>query len=93
MPHLEGREVGGCKLIRKIGAGGMGDVYLAEQIRVGNRTVAVKVVSPDDLTFHPEAATDIARRFEREAAILGNLSHPNILPVHDSGFRTACSTW
>ena len=87
MPHLEGREVGGCKLIRKIGAGGMGDVYLAEQIRVGNRTVAVKVVSPDDLTFHPEAATDIARRFEREAAILGNLSHPNILPVHDSGIQ------
>lgn len=87
MPHLEGREVGGCKLIRKIGAGGMGDVYLAEQIRVGNRSVAVKVVSPDDLTFHPEAATDIARRFEREAAILGNLSHPNILPVHDSGIQ------
>jgi serine/threonine protein kinase len=87
MPHLEGREIGGCKLIRKIGAGGMGDVYLAEQIRVGNRSVAVKVVSPDDLTFHPEAATDIARRFEREAAILGNLSHPNILPVHDSGIQ------
>ncbi len=87
MSHLEGREIGGCKLIRKIGAGGMGDVYLAEQIRVGNRSVAVKVVSPDDLTFHPEAATDIARRFEREAAILGNLSHPNILPVHDSGIQ------
>jgi serine/threonine protein kinase len=87
MPHLEGREVGGCKLIRKIGAGGMGDVYLGEQIRVGNRSVAVKVVSPDDMTLHPEAATDIARRFEREAAILGNLSHPNILPVHDSGVQ------
>jgi serine/threonine protein kinase len=87
MPHLEGREVGGCKLIRKIGSGGMGDVYLGEQIRVGNRTVAVKVVSPDDMTLHPEAAADIARRFEREAAILGNLSHPNILPVHDSGIQ------
>ena len=87
MSHLEGREIGGCKLIRKIGAGGMGDVYLGEQIRVGNRSVAVKVVSPDDLTYHPEAADDIARRFEREAAILGNLSHPNILPVHDSGIQ------
>jgi tRNA A-37 threonylcarbamoyl transferase component Bud32 len=87
MPHLEGREIGGCKLIRKIGAGGMGDVYLAEQIRVGNRSVAIKVVSPEDLTFHPDAANDIARRFEREAAILGNLSHPNILPVHDSGIQ------
>ncbi len=87
MPHLEGREVGGCKLIRKIGSGGMGDVYLGEQIRVGNRSVAVKVVSPEDMTFHPEIASDIARRFEREAAILGNLSHPNILPVHDSGVQ------
>ncbi|MGO8950885.1 MAG: protein kinase domain-containing protein [Ktedonobacterales bacterium] len=87
MPHLEGREVGGCKLIRKIGAGGMGEVYLGEQIRVGNRSVAVKIVSPEDMTFHPEAANDIARRFEREAAILGNLSHPNILPVHDSGMQ------
>jgi serine/threonine protein kinase len=87
MPHLEGREVGGCKLIRKIGSGGMGDVYLGEQIRVGNRSVAVKVVSPDDMTLHPDAAANIARRFEREAAILGNLSHPNILPVHDSGIQ------
>jgi serine/threonine protein kinase len=63
MPHLEGREVGGCKLIRKIGSGGMGDVYLGEQIRVGNRSVAIKVVNPEDMTFHPEAAGDIARRF------------------------------
>lgn len=83
--HLEGREIGGCKLIRKIGAGGMGEVYLAEQRRVGNRHVAVKVVSPEDASFHKEVVDDIARRFEREAALLGQLSHPNILPVHDSG--------
>ena len=83
--NLEGREIGGCKLIRKIGAGGMGEVYLAEQRRVGNRLVAVKVVSPEDASFHKEVIDDIARRFEREAALLGQLSHPNILPVHDSG--------
>ncbi|MGZ3715633.1 MAG: serine/threonine-protein kinase, partial [Ktedonobacterales bacterium] len=83
--NLEGREIGGCKLIRKIGAGGMGEVYLAEQRRVGNRHVAVKVVSPEDASFHKEVVDDIARRFEREAALLGQLSHPNILPVHDSG--------
>src|SRR5258707_13084475 len=85
MPNLEGRELGGCKLLRKLGAGGMGEVYLAEQRRLGNRLVAVKVVSPDDATFHPEVADDMARRFQREAALLGQLSHPNILPVHDSG--------
>ncbi len=85
MPNLEGRELGGCKLLRKLGAGGMGEVYLAEQRRLGNRLVAVKVVSPDDASFHPEVADDMARRFQREAALLGQLSHPNILPVHDSG--------
>ena len=83
--NLEGREIGGCKLLRKLGAGGMGEVYLAEQRRVGNRHVAVKVVSPDDATFRLDVADDLARRFQREAALLGNLSHPNILPVHDSG--------
>jgi len=85
MPNLEGRELGGCKLLRKLGAGGMGEVYLAEQRRLGNRLVAIKVVSPDDASFHPEVADDMARRFQREAALLGQLSHPNILPVHDSG--------
>lgn len=83
--NLEGRELGGCKLLRKLGAGGMGEVYLAEQRRVGNRHVAVKVVSPDDATFRQDVADDLVRRFQREAALLGNLSHPNILPVHDSG--------
>src|SRR5258708_26823632 len=63
----------------------MGEVYLAGQRRLGNRLVAVKVVSPDDASFHPEVADDMARRFEREAALLGQLSHPNIRPVHDSG--------
>lgn len=87
MAHLDGQELGGCKLVRKLGAGGMGEVYLAEQKRLGNRLVAVKVVTPDDLTFHEEVAEDMARRFQREAALLGQLSHPNILPVHDSGYE------
>ena len=85
MLTLEGREIGGCKLIRKIGAGGMGEVYLGEQLRVGNRPVAVKVVDPDEGPYHAEDADAVARRFQREAALLGRLSHPNILPVYDSG--------
>ncbi|HEX6799243.1 MAG TPA: protein kinase [Ktedonobacterales bacterium] len=87
MQNLDGREIGGCKLIRKIGAGGMGEVYLAEQIRVGNRQVAVKIVSLDDAAFRAAGAEDVAKRFQREAAMLGRLSHPNILPVHDSGVQ------
>ncbi|HET9981722.1 MAG TPA: protein kinase [Ktedonobacterales bacterium] len=86
MLHLEGREVGGCKLVRKIGEGGMGEVYLGEQIRVGNRAVAVKIVQAgDDDT--DERIDDIAKRFQREAGLLGNFNHPNILPVHDSGVQ------
>ncbi|HEY7341482.1 MAG TPA: serine/threonine-protein kinase [Ktedonobacterales bacterium] len=88
MLHLEGREVGGCKLVRKIGEGGMGEVYLGEQIRVGNRAVAVKIVQADEDGEGDSAQiADIARRFQREAALLGNFSHPNILPVHDSGVQ------
>ncbi len=88
MLHLEGREVGGCKLVRKIGEGGMGEVYLGEQIRVGNRAVAVKIVQADEDSDGDSAQiADIARRFQREAGLLGNFSHPNILPVHDSGVQ------
>jgi Protein kinase domain len=88
MLHLEGREVGGCKLVRKIGEGGMGEVYLGEQIRVGNRAVAVKIVQADDEGDSDSAQiADMARRFQREAGLLGNFSHPNILPVHDSGVQ------
>lgn len=86
MLHLEGREVGGCKLVRKIGEGGMGEVYLGEQIRVGNRAVAVKIVRAEDDGDSAQIA-DIARRFQREASLLGNFSHSNILPVHDSGVQ------
>ncbi|MGE5333548.1 MAG: serine/threonine-protein kinase, partial [Nitrososphaerota archaeon] len=86
MLHLEGREVGGCKLVRKIGEGGMGEVYLGEQIRVGNRAVAVKIVQAGD-DGDSAQIDDIARRFQREAGLLGNFNHPNILPVHDSGVQ------
>jgi serine/threonine protein kinase len=87
MMSLEGRMLGGCKLIRKIGEGGMGQVYLGEQVRVGNRLVAVKVVQPGDAANAPGATEETERRFQREAALLGQFSHPNILPVHDSGIE------
>ncbi len=85
MLSLEGRMLGGCKLVRKIGEGGMGQVYLGEQVRVGNRLVAVKIVQPGDVSHIPGATEEVERRFQREAALLGHFDHPNILPVHDSG--------
>lgn len=73
------RIVGDFKLKRELGRGGMGVVYLARQISLG-RDVALKVL-PADIGF------DEARvlRFQREAAILGRLSHPNIVKVFTVG--------
>lgn len=81
--HLEGLEIGGCRLLRRLGAGGMGEVYLAEQVALGSRRVAIKVVRANDET--PDEFQDAARRFLREGRLLAQLAHPNILPVHDTG--------
>jgi len=65
-------------LVREIGRGGMGTVYLANDAKHG-RQVAVKAL-------HAEVAQLIGReRFEREIEIAASLSHPHILPLHDSG--------
>jgi len=58
----------------------MGAVYLAEQIAVGNRPVAVKVLSRkllDDPNF--------LLRFQNEAASTGRIHHPNVVTIHESG--------
>ncbi len=63
---------------REIGSGGMATVYLAEDLK-HHRKVAVKVL-------RPEIASALgADRFVREIEIAANLSHPLILPLHDSG--------
>jgi serine/threonine protein kinase len=81
-------ELGGCRLIRRIGAGGMGEVFLAEQVSLGNRLVAVKIVHAEhDVTPPPGAAEDVGWHFIREAQLLGRLAHPNILPVYHCGIE------
>ena len=62
-----------------LGAGGMGEVYLAHDARLG-RDVAVKVLPADYATDQ-----DRVRRFEREARAAAALNHPNILAVYDVG--------
>jgi protein kinase-like protein len=69
------------RLERKLGAGGMGTVYLAEDTLL-HRHVAVKAL----LREHASALAE--RRFLREARILADLQHPNIVPVHDVGRET-----
>ena len=62
----------------KLGSGGMAEIFLAEDVK-HSRKVAVKVLRPD-LSF-----TLGAERFLREIKIAANLTHPHILPLHDSG--------
>ena len=63
---------------RELGRGGMATVYLATDLRV-DRQVAIKVLEPE------LAAAVGAERFDREIRIASHLSHPNIVPVYDSG--------
>ena len=68
------------RLVRRLGAGGMGAVFLAEQIAVGNRPVALKVLSRK-LLDDP----DFLLRFQNEAASTGRIHHPNVVTIYESG--------
>jgi len=71
-----GRRVGPYHVIAFLGAGGMGEVYRARDIRL-DRDVAIKVLPS---AFRP--ASDRLARFEREARLLAALNHPNIAAIH-----------
>jgi eukaryotic-like serine/threonine-protein kinase len=75
---LTGRALGPYRILEKLGAGGMGEVYKAHDTRL-NRTVAIKVLTPAIAT--PERL----QRFEQEARAASALNHPNILTIHDVG--------
>jgi serine/threonine protein kinase len=73
-------DLGGSKymVLHKLGAGGMGAVYLAQDVDLG-RKVAVKVMNISDATG------SLASRMMREARIVALLEHPSIVPIHDVG--------
>ena len=72
-----GETVGHYRVIGKLGVGGMGVVYEAEDIRLSRR-VALKFL-PDDMVGDPDAA----RRFKREAQMVADLNHPHICIIHE----------
>ncbi|MEO5857742.1 MAG: protein kinase [Pyrinomonadaceae bacterium] len=76
-PLLEaGRLLGQYEIVKPLGQGGMGEVYLAKDTRL-NRKVAVKLL--------PSSASQNIKRFEQEVQTLSSLNHPNILTIHDFG--------
>ena len=74
---LVGQVVSHYRIVRQIGSGGMGAVYVAEDEALG-RKVAFKAIRHD----HRDS-TQLRQRFQREARLLSRLDHPNICRIHD----------
>src|SRR5262249_28678571 len=76
---LEGDLIAHYKVEHKLGRGGMGEVFLAKDARLGRR-VAIKML-PSDYSKDQERV----QRFKREARAASALNHPNILTIHEIG--------
>ncbi|MHC4600063.1 MAG: serine/threonine-protein kinase, partial [Planctomycetota bacterium] len=76
---MVGERLGGCEILELIGRGGMGAVFKATQLSL-KRTVAVKLLP--ETFLHDK---NYISRFEREARIVAQLTHPNIVQVYDMG--------
>ena len=74
-----GQRIGSYQILKILGAGGMGEVYQAEDVRLG-RKIALKVLSPSFVSV-----PNLVRRFQQEARAASALNHPNILTIYEVG--------
>jgi len=74
-----GTKLGPYEIVASLGAGGMGEVYRARDIRL-ERTVAIKIL-PAQFSCDPSRK----QRFELEAKTISSLNHPHICVLHDVG--------
>jgi WD40 repeat protein/serine/threonine protein kinase len=82
-PEQPGDQIGRYKLLRVLGEGGMGIVYLAQQQEPMKRQVALKIIKPG------MDSTQVIRRFEAERQALALLDHPNVAQVYDASTTEA----
>ena len=76
---MVGRKLSHYEVLEKIGSGGMGEVYLAQDTKL-DRKVALKVLPPELAESEERRA-----RFKREAKSIAALNHPNIITVYEIG--------
>jgi len=69
------------RILGQLGRGGFGAVYQAEDIRFGNRAVAIKEMNPVNLS--PQEIAEATEAFKHEALLLANLTHPNLPRIYD----------
>lgn len=79
MTLAAGMKLGPYEIQSPLGAGGMGEVYRARDVRL-DRTVAIKV-----LASHLSSSPELKQRMEREARAISALNHPNICHLYDIG--------
>src|SRR5579859_6263339 len=82
---LEGAQLGHYRLTRFLKGGGMGEVYLAEDLTL-SRQVAIKVMKGEEALYpNSQSAQEAERLFQREMTVIAGLDHPNILTLLESG--------
>lgn len=79
MSLIPGRNFGHYEILRMLGRGGMGEVYLARDKSL-KRFVAIKIISPQLIENSEQV-----RRFQKEASFAAALNHPNICTIHETG--------
>lgn len=87
----EGSRVGPYRLVRRLGEGGMAEVWMAQRDDGAfQRTVAIKLLFRN---AHSSERDSFAQRFARERDILASLDHPHIAGLHDAGVTAAGQPW
>src|SRR5919201_435868 len=75
-----GERFGDFEILGRAGEGGMGVVYMARQLSLGGRRVALKVISPEIA-----GAADFRARFEHESRIAASIDHPHVISIYAAG--------